>query len=152
MAIDSLFYDCRTIADNGQGLEWSRMKILCRLESFVFSEGSLPPSPSLSRESKLIGSIFPIGIWWICLASFRAEFLWRHRFFGLFSIAFGLTSHRSKARFTKGNLFSPWNQTHRSGSKTHLRERHTHSCQCPFGFIWPSDDFACSKAEIKFKE
>ena len=43
MAIDSLFYDSRTIADNGQGLEWSRMKILCRLESFVFSEGSPPP-------------------------------------------------------------------------------------------------------------
>jgi hypothetical protein len=48
VVIDYLFYDSRTIADNGQGLEWSRMKILCRLESFLFSEGS--PSPLILKR------------------------------------------------------------------------------------------------------
>ena len=80
----------------------SRIKFPWTWELSIFRR----KSPSLSRESKLIGSIFPVGIWWICLASFRAEFLWRHRFFGLFSIAFGLTSHRSKLTLHSKAIYS----------------------------------------------
>ncbi len=134
--------------DNGQVLRVENEDTLRRLESFLFFRRQ---SPSWSRESKLIESIFPIGIWWICLASFRAEFLWRHRLFGLFSItsSFSITVQTNAS--LKGDLFSPWNQNQTNQSwwsKSLLRERDTHCCQCPFCFIWPSDDFTCSKAGI----
>ncbi len=87
-------------------------------------------APSLSRESKLIESIFPIGIWWICLGSLRPPAFWSlfHR------IQADVTSVQITLHFRRSILSMKPNQTSQSWwPKTHLRERDT-LLSMPFWF------------------
>ena len=115
-------------------LSWafSRMKIPSTWDAFLFFRRQ---PPIVKREIDRVH--FLLGYWWINVHDdarreprpLWTEILWHHRLFRLFSIAFGnVTSVQITLHYRRFILSMKPNQTqHTWWSKTHLRERDTHT-------------------------
>ena len=129
--------------------EESRMKIPSTWDAFLyFSEGSPPHCQDfLLGYGKFVHDVGEES-----LGLFGPKSSGTTGFSGSF-LSHSEMSHRSKSRFTLGRSFlSIRLKLNTRGDQRLIWERETHTLlNALFCFIWPSDDFDCSKAGVKIQ-